>query len=1322
MGPGGTDDMESNYSKLLIFNGKPETFMVWKERFTSYLLSKNIPLEVEDLPSEKLELIKSLLYREIIMHLDDETLQSIISLDTKDGFAIWEHLNYTYGKIKVTQILVLWREFLDIQMKTGESMTEFLNRLDVIIYKLQSADEVITGNLKIATLLKSLPGQYSSFVAAVQFQNLTFHDLKTKLLEKSIALDSDKCNAEEERQNVAAKANLRKFQKNSNHFQNSGQFEYKRKKYCENCGKCNHPTDKCFAPGGKMFKGKRNNLSGFVTLALKVEESTQDKVIFDSGCTSHILTSKAFFKTLDENTSNMVVTNGDFSEQKVTGVGSACIPLIDSKGEQLFLNLERALYVPEYHFNLISMSTMVEKGNSFEINSKQPQIRVGDQTVSLFHKNGLYFLKIWKNLCTEKALFSMKIWHERFGHADSNMISKLDAQESVNGLKLTQKHTEKCENCLENKITEAPVSKIPREKANKKFELVHSDICGPISESIYGQKYVISFIDDYSKHAHVYFMKARSEAIEKFKQFLSDIGKESVGTLRSDNGAEYKSKDFAKLCQDNKIKQQFSAPYSPHQNGVAERYWRTVFGMARSMLRRAKLPNKFWVRAVETAVYIRNRSLTSGSETKMTPYETIYARKPNVGYFKIFGCTAFIKKPKPTSKLETKGIMGIFCGYHLQSPSYVIFVPSKNKFVISRNVKFDEQRFDGIQSFEPKQSFDEIFPIPNFRPELNNQTDKNETEVVPEVEEEVFPLPVEGISEQLELNAESDSDSLETNLPYPIDERPQRQRRVPVYLQDYVCYDKEDVIHLNAALKASANVNDPATYQEAMNSELKEYWQSAMETEMSSLKEHGTWELVPMPKDKPVIKGKWVFVTKRDKNGCVVKHKARYVAKGFSQIYGENYSETFAPTVSYSSIRAMLAFAAKENLAIQQIDIKTAFLNSPIEEEVYVEQPEGFLISGRETYVCKLKRCLYGLKQASRAWNQHITAILLKLGFNQSEQDPCIFYHKEKQEYLMVWVDDIAIFAKTENDISKVIEMIKEHLDVDERGKLNWFLGMEIKHDDNGLVISQNRYISDLLLKWGMKDCKPVPDPIFATKFASDLPECNQNIYRQLIGSLLYVSITSRPDIAYAVNVLSQYTSKPLECHFIAAKRVLRYLKGTNQSLKYSKYSGSLRLLAFTDADWANNDENRRSTSGTVIKLHASDSPIVWKTAKQRTVALSSCESEYVAITQCIQELIFLQNLFRSIQVNCFPAMIYTDSQSAMALANNAVVSNRSKHIDIKFHFIRGFLNNKNGVLKYVKTSDNIADIFTKDLHGQKFKYLVQLLYGTKEFEIEWGC
>ena len=354
---------------------------------------------------------------------------------------------------------------------------------------------------------------------------------------------------------------------------------------------------------------------------------------------------------------------------------------------------------------------------------------------------------------------------------------------------------------------------------------------------------------------------------------------------------------------------------------------------------------------------------------------------------------------------------------------------------------------------------------------------------------------------------------------------------------------------------------------------------------------------------------------------------------------------------------------------------------------------------------------MYGLEQASRAWYTHLADILTKqLKFEKSEQDPCPFVRRigKRNQYLS-WFDDILIFTNEDNEASEIRSSIGKFLQLDDKG-VNNFLGMQVQMKDGTIAISHEGYISKLLEKWNMSDCRVAKDPKSNVQFDKNSKPFDENLYRNVIGSLLYLSVLTRPDIAFAVNRLAQFNNCPKETHFGAAKRLLRYLKGTIKfSLKYSKdSSGNNNLLCYSDADWGS-QKDQKSFSGVLIKLNENYSPVIWRSSKQSLISLSTCEAEYIALTLSIQEIKFVQNILTSIQSNVDNVSVYTDSQSAMAFIRNPIISQRSKHIDLKYHFCRQFFEDGSAEL-YVDTNSNIADVFTKVLNGIKFKHFVSKL------------
>ena len=423
-----------------------------------------------------------------------------------------------------------------------------------------------------------------------------------------------------------------------------------------------------------------------------------------------------------------------------------------------------------------------------------------------------------------------------------------------------------------------------------------------------------------------------------------------------------------------------------------------------------------------------------------------------------------------------------------------------------------------------------------------------------------------------------------------------------------------------------------------------------MKAELNSLAQNDVWDLVPLPPGKKTVGSKWVFKKKTGADGKVEHFKARLVAQVFTQRYGDDYDETFCPVVRFESLRAVLALAVKNGLKLHQVDVTTAFLNGSLEEEVYMKQPEGFIEPGSENLVCRLKKSIYGLKQSPHCWNLALDSKLKEIGLSQSSHDPCIYYKNEKGNMLVVcvYVDDIILAGQQEGSIQQVKVALASAFDIKDLGRLNYFLGIKIEQkSDNSIWIGQPAYIEKLLTTHGMQNCKPVNTPVsIGNKFVKANEEdepVNQRQYQSAVGSLMYLAVSTRPDISYAVSSLARFSCKPTNEHWTALKRLLRYLKGTtNLGILYSN-TGMDKCIGYIDADWAGNQDDRKSTSGYIFLLCGG--AISWKSQKQKCVALSTAEAEYIAMSTATQEAIWLRQLIAEISNSSkSPTLMFEDN------------------------------------------------------------------------------
>ena len=501
---------------------------------------------------------------------------------------------------------------------------------------------------------------------------------------------------------------------------------------------------------------------------------------------------------------------------------------------------------------------------------------------------------------------------------------------------------------------------------------------------------------------------------------------------------------------------------------------------------------------------------------------------------------------------------------------------------------------------------------------------------------------------------------------------------------------------------------------------------------MHSIKANKVWELVKLPEGKRTVGCKWVFKHKLDVDGSIERHKARLVAKSYSQQHGLDYDETFSPVARFESLRMLLALAVQDGLYVHQLDVTTAFLNGKLEEEVYMDQPEGFVEKEKESLVCRLKHSLYGLKQAPRCWNSILDEKLKEMGFTQTISDPCMYVSKDQEPFIIgVYVDDILLAGRSNKQINEVKLALAENFNVKDLGELSYFLGVKVVQNCKAgtIWIGQPIYTEGILKKYGMEHCKPVTTPADAglklTKGTEDSEYVEEKHYQSVVGSLLYLSMRTRPDIAFAVSRAARFCSKPTSQHLTAVKRVLRYLRGSTHHGLLFKRNGSKAIIGYSDADWGGNITDSKSTTGYLFQIGGTT--ITWQSKKQSCVALSTAEAEYVALAGATQEAVWLRQLNQELTGKAEAVMIHEDNQSTIAIAKNPQFHRRVKHINIKYHFVREHVNNNDIKLKYCQTSDMIADMLTKGLGKMQFKKLREMagvvpLKDTKQSESEKEC
>ena len=1302
-------------SHRLLFDGVPENYEKWEVKFLAHLRLQGLKKVVTASDDTAVNADQNEeVYAELVQVLDDKSLTLIMREAVDDGRKAFKILREHYASNSTPRIITLYTELTSLSAGRDESMTEYTIRAETAAAALREAKETVSDALLIAMVVKGLPDEYKPFIAvATQKEGQTFQNFKATLrgyeeTEKSRSTAKKDDSVLRVREGAtsaptssgAAKGAVSEVRRCHGCGSDQHLIRFcpeKKKVWCSYCKSSTHSDQKCRKKNRHRVKqvithdtSNQNDSSDDHSFAFQAAEKDivldPTYLLIDTGATTHIVNDKNLFtsfdKSFDPKKHFLELANGE-KGNVAEGKGDVKVKTFAKGGKTVEITLHNALFCPTYPQNIFSVQAATEKGARAIFDENDSKIVYKDGTIFELEKKGkLFYMKTFSCDCTDNVCYTQDLqgWHETMGHCNVDDIISLE--KVSRGMKVAERGERMtCEVCLQGKMIKQ-TSKEERERSKKCMEMVHTDLAGPISPpSREGHRYAISFTDDCTGVTFVYFMRTKDESVQMAERFLADsapYGK--VKCLRSDKGTEFTSHAFTDFLIKHKIKFETSAPHSPHQNGVAERNWRTLFEMARCMLIEAKLDKSLWPYAVYTAAYTRNRCFSR--RLKKTPFEALTGKRPNLANMRKFGSECYAYNEDVRTKLDVKSTKGIFVGYDRNSPAYLVYYPDSGKVKKCRLIQCLTQN-------------------------KNENVDTNVDVDIP------CDVQVEGYMPHFQ-NQRSQSHEEENLVPQApvINDRPQRVRARPAHFDDFET-DFNGQVGVDFCYRVGVC---PRSYTEALKSEKSVQWQEAMNEEMRSLEENETFTLTSLPKDRQVVGGKWVYAIKENANGDET-YKARYVAQGFSQKEGTDYHETFSPTANMTSIRTVMQIAAQNDLILHQMDVKTAYLNAPIDCEIYMEQPDGFRKNGvnGEKLVYKLNKSLYGLKQSGRMWNQLLHAHFVDNGFTQCPTEHCV-YTKETDQgmiLILVWVDDLILGGKNETVLNETKNMMHERFKMKDLGKLSYFLGIEFEQGDGYVRMNQKKYIEKILEKYDMIDCKPrsTPSEQKPDKGGNQDP-VDPRKYREIIGSLIYLMMATRPDICWSVTKLSQHLSNPLESHWVAAKHVLRYLKGTaDYYLCYTKHKDGLKLIGYSDADWASSDD-RRSTSGYSFAMHEEGPLISWKSRKQPTIALSSCEAEYIALAAAVQESLYLSQLIIDLGVSSQnePILIYEDNQGTIALANNPVHRQRSKHIDIKYHFIRSYVKNGKVVLKYCPTHDMLADIMTKPatkVQLEKFKMLI---------------
>ena len=834
-----------------------------------------------------------------------------------------------------------------------------------------------------------------------------------------------------------------------------------------------------------------------------------------------------------------------------------------------------------------------------------------------------------------------------------------------------------------------------------------------------------------------------------------------VGSIRTDNALEFLAKLFQADLAANGIQHDTSCPYAHQQNGKAERFIRTIEDGAVTMLVHANLPLTFWGKAVLARTYIHNRLPSRILPKDTTAYKLFRHRKPDVSHLRVWGSQCWAGVPTELrSKGGPKAIECLFMGYPAGVKGYCLWDIKKRRFFNCADVVFNENRPDLSLTYPEPHRDGQLGdgPLPSdgnarptrspaipFIPPANLKrvpiaTDRGQdwidgikarekwrSDLRARRDKRLASLRPAEIAEMGYLSARADEMML------LLESRSLNDAELDIleHRLETCCVIQEMILHANPRTRGPIPKDidlkqNPRSRREIQLRSDWDIWYDAMKAEVDNLESHGTYRVATLPPGRRAIRPKWVFIWKRDKDGQPIKPKARVVIMGCEQEEGIDYGATFAPTVKLSTVRLVLAISAHDDLELNVWDVVGPSLNPVLEEEIYMQPIPGFPLED-PTKVLLLLKTLYGLKQSSREWYRQIRQFLESIGFVCCAVDEGLFVlslHTSPDPsvplppsgsiccYICLHVDDGLTACNSLPYLAYFKRRIREHWEIKDLGDIDLYLGMKVvrNRSTREIWVSQRYYTESLIERWGMSDANPVHTPmedhLWKLKEAppNALPDLSKlksekfiKLYQAIVGRLLFLAISTCPDIKYSVQALSQHNIKPTITHFLAAKRVIRYLIATKDySLHYGGNRRHEPLVGYSDADWAN-EPDRISISGYVWTF--AGGLISWGSRKQRTVACSSTEGEYMAVALCIQEGLWIKSLFSHLRISTpLPFVIKCDNKGAIFLADGQGASTRSKHIDIKYHFVREQTIKKVFDIVYIPTADQTADIFTKPL------------------------
>ena len=1299
----------------------------------------------------KIKNANELAYNDLLLSCTDEVtfgyVDEACTDDLPDGDAAlaWKNLLNKFEPTTAADKVSLLKEFADSKLDDVESDPDtWYNELATLRQQLKKVGTLKSDEDMMVHILNNLPKEYENTVELCERRiglatdPLTLDDLRAELRSKYKRLTKANDKKKEEVALVAAGKNFQKqfkgkcrncgkighkavdCKKNGNSgTNNQGQRQFQGK--CFHCGIPGHRVAECRKKKAEEARSGSANIASesaeVVLMAIKEVKVDENIWVADSAASGHMSNSlEGMYDLVDI---DIEVTIGDGFKMKATKQGKMKGEVLSNNGNTETVTMVDVKYVPALWCNLFSLTKAMDLGFQLSGNKKIGlQIRKGDFVLPFDQiiKTGTGFIigaKILRNTA-DSAMATMSEGvkvpypklHEVLGHPGE---AKARATAKYMGWQVTGKATP-CENCAIGKAKQKNVPKTSAERSKIPGERLYLDISSIKGKSYGNSTFWALLVDDSTNFKWSFFLKQKSDlsdAVIPLLIELRDKNNKAARIIRCDNAGENKSLEQNCKKEGLVIAFEYTAPGTPQQNGVVERAFATLYGRVRAMMNEALLPKDkregLWTEAAATATKLEN-IMTEEGETHC-PHVKFFGELPKYARelktFGEIGIAAIHENKKIRGKLDDRGRPCMFVGYAKNHAGnvYRMLNLKTNRIILTRDIIWLKKLYG----------------------EYKGITEVNRTQVTTiEDDDDDEPQVVEVLENEEPTRARTPGKPSVTRLAGEV----RRLRTSYNPLEEFKSTEDDEQSDLAMMHMDVDDVQEPDHFYEAWNhpdSNERKLWRKAIQDEVESLNNKmKTWKKIKraqVPRNRTLVGSKWVFKIKRDG-----RRKARLVAQGFSQVPGQDFNESFAPVVNEISFRVVLLLMLINDWDSEMIDVETAYLHGDLDEEIYMRIPIGLenVLDVSEDDALMLLHNLYGLVQGGRSFWKKFRARMRMMKFKDSQNDACLMIKRDEAGVVIVctYVDDNYCVGNR-GAIDNFCNEIGKHFTIKKLGPIKEYIGCEVIRNPNEkkLWLWQPDLIKKINKKFGEKvaNCQRYKTPaspgeIIMRPQDGDalLSKEEQTEYQSGTGSLLYAIKHSRPDMANAVRELSKVMDGATKGHQKSLYRAIKYFLDTKSMglvMKPNMGDNNLiwKLKAFSDSDFSGDKERRHSISGYIIYLM--DVPIAWRSKSQRNVTLSATEAEYVALSEVCAEIMFIKQIMEFLGVKVeLPIMVHVDNLGAIYMANNEIIGGRTRHVDVRYHFVKEFV--ENGVVKviFVKSDNNDADLFTKNVRQSLYE------------------